>query len=187
MVDTKQNIKECRLMSAMAEGDRLAFEAIYNQYAPLLMGLGMLILKDPPEVEDLLHDVFIEVWEKAGTYDPKRGTVRTWLCMRMRSRSIDRQKLHRRTRVNTLDKLKDSMPKVSQKVIESITDQEIHAALNHLPEKQQQILELAYFRGLTCKEISEHLSIPVGTVKSRLAKARVTLKMQLGSEGTCNE
>ena len=85
-------------MASVAAGDTQALATLYDSYAPLLLGLGMKILQDRAEVEDLLHDVFVEVWQKAGSYEPARGTVRTWLCLRMRSRALDRTKLSRRTR-----------------------------------------------------------------------------------------
>src|SRR5437879_1266503 len=80
------------LIQGAAAGDRQCLAALYDRYAPALLAIGRRILGDRREAEDLLHDVFLEVWRQAGDYDEARGTVRAWLLMRMRSRALDRRK-----------------------------------------------------------------------------------------------
>src|ERR1043165_9556433 len=86
------------LVTAMAAGDRGALATLYERHAPLLLGLALKIVRERREAEDLLHDVFLEAWRSAKDFDPKRGRVRTWLAIRMRSRALDLQKSARVSR-----------------------------------------------------------------------------------------
>src|SRR5256885_13502681 len=86
------------LVAAMAAGDRAALASLYERHASLLLGLALKIVRERREAEDLLHDVFLEAWRSAKDFDPKRGRVRTWLAIRMRSRALDLQKSARVSR-----------------------------------------------------------------------------------------
>src|ERR1051325_6352773 len=86
------------LVAAMAAGDRAALATLYERHASLLLGLALRIVRERREAEDLLHDVFLEAWRAAKDFDPKRGKVRTWLAVRMRSRALDHQKSARVSR-----------------------------------------------------------------------------------------
>src|ERR1044072_2268160 len=86
------------LVAAMAAGDRAALATLYERHSPLLLGLALRIVRERREAEDLLHDVFLEAWRTAKDFDPKRGRVRTWLAIRMRSRALDLQKSARVSR-----------------------------------------------------------------------------------------
>ena len=159
---------DAELVAAMARGDRDAMAALYERHSGVLLGLAMRIVKNRREAEDLLHDVFLEVWRSAKDFDPKRGRVRTWLAIRMRSRALDLQKSARVSRNAGdagLDVLVDDGDHAS-----SLGDHaRVRAALVELGPDQRRVLELAYFEGLSCSEIAERVAIPVGTVKSRIA------------------
>src|SRR5262252_10544872 len=86
------------LVAAMAAGDRAALATLYERHGSLLLGLALRIIREKREAEDLLHDVFLEAWRSAKDFDPKRGRVRTWLAIRMRSRALDLQKSARVSR-----------------------------------------------------------------------------------------
>ena len=167
------------LMTAMANGDRAALAALYDRHAPTLLALGLRIVKHRGEAEDLLHDVFLEAWRNAKSYDLNRGRVRTWLVIRMRSRALDVLKSARVSR-RTDDE------RVAERVIgdddpsASPDQRRVRAALAEVPPDQRAILELAYFEGLSCSDIATRLTIPIGTVKSRLAAALTKLRNTLG-------
>jgi len=190
MGDQPETSDELELVAAVSAGSTDALATLYDRYSKTLMSLGMRVLKDVAEVEDLLHDVFVEVWEKAGSYDPARGSVRTWLCLRMRSRALDRCKLARRRRVDQLDD-PDSLVKgqgsaiLAESAPEVLGRDKLHEAINDLPDPQQMVISLAYFQGLSCSEIAANLDVPIGTVKSRLAGAKRGLQRAMGesSEG----
>jgi RNA polymerase sigma-70 factor (ECF subfamily) len=167
------------LMTAMANGDRAALAALYDRHAPTLLALGLRIVKHRGEAEDLLHDVFLEAWRNAKSYDLNRGRVRTWLVIRMRSRALDVLKSARVSR-RTDDE------RVAERVVgdddpsASPDQRRVRAALSEIPPEQRTILELAYFEGLSCSDIATRLTIPIGTVKSRLAAALSKLRNTLG-------
>src|SRR5678815_2296266 len=154
------------LVAAMAAGDRAALATLYERHASLLLGLALRIVGERREAEDLLHDVFLEAWRSAKDFDPKRGRVRTWLAIRMRSRALDLQKSARVSR-NAGDAGLDAV--VDDKENATPDHARVRAALADLGPDQRRVLELAYFEGLSCSEISERVAIPIGTVKSRLA------------------
>src|SRR5688572_4649554 len=165
------------LVLAMARGDQTALAELYDRYAFLLLGIAIRIVKDRREAEDLLHDVFLEVWRSAKDFDPKRGRVRTWLTIRMRSRALDLQKSARVSR-NAGDSGLDLLVDESEGV--SPDHARVRSALAELGPDQRRVLELAYFEGLSCTEIAARVEIPVGTVKSRIAAGLERLRGQLG-------
>jgi RNA polymerase sigma-70 factor (ECF subfamily) len=169
---------DAELVAAAAEGERLALAALYDRYAPLLLALANRLLRHQREAEDLLHDVFLEVWRQAGDYDPSRGSVRAWLVMRLRSRALDRLKSVRHTRVVSLEST--TLPEEPQAPPVEQTfghDQAmVRDALLELPADQRVVLELAYFEGLSLSEIATRLEVPIGTIKSRLARALTRLR-----------
>jgi len=154
------------LVAATAAGDQRAMAALYARHSALLLGLALRIVRDKREAEDLLHDVFLEAWRSAKDFDPRRGRVRTWLAIRMRSRALDLQKSARVSRNagdGGLDLVVDDTGGVNP------DHGRIRSALAALGPDQRRVLELAYFEGLSCSEIAERVAIPVGTVKSRIA------------------
>lgn len=165
------------LVRAMAAGNQNALAELYERHADLMLGLALRIVRNRREAEDLLHDVFLEAWRAAKDFDPNRGRVRTWLAIRMRSRALDLQKSARVSRNagdSGLDRLEDQEARTSP------DHGKVRAALGGLPADQRQAIELAYFEGLSCSEISERISVPIGTVKSRLAAAMSKLRTTLG-------
>ena len=168
------------LVAAMAAGDRAALATLYERHGSLLLGLALRIVRDKREAEDLLHDVFLEAWRTAKDFDPKRGRVRTWLAIRMRSRALDLQKSARVSR-NTGDGGLELL--VDEADAASPDHGRVRRALADLGSDQRRVLELAYFEGLSCTEIAERVAIPVGTVKSRIAAGMDRLRSGLVSAG----
>jgi RNA polymerase sigma-70 factor (ECF subfamily) len=157
---------DAELVAGVARGDRGALASLYDRHSGILLGLALRIVRDRREAEDLLHDVFLEAWRSAKAFDPKRGRVRTWLAIRMRSRALDLQKSARVSR-NAGDAGLDLLVDNSENA--SPDHARVRAALGALGPDQRRVLELAYFEGLSCTEIAARVSIPVGTVKSRIA------------------
>lgn len=167
------------LIQAMAAGDREALAALYDRHAPTLLALALRILRNRGEAEDLLHDVFLEVWRAARDYDVTRGRVRTWLVIRMRSRALDVVKSARMAR-------RSDDAAVAERVVgdddpSASPDQaRVRRALAEIGVEQRTVLELAYFDGLSCSDIAAKLGVPIGTVKSRLAAGLAKLRATLG-------
>src|SRR5258707_14658639 len=161
----------------MAGGDRAALAKLYSRHAGVLLGLAIRIVRERREAEDLLHDVFLEAWRCAKDFDPKRGRVRTWLAIRMRSRALDHQKSARVSR-NAGDGGLELVPDDRERTTPDHT--RVRAALAELVADQRRVLALSYFEGLSCSEIAARISIPIGTVKSRLAAAMQKLREHMG-------
>lgn len=169
---------EPQLICAMAEGDTDALAKLYDLYAALLLGLAQRILHSRTDAEDLVHDVFLQVWQQARTYDPARGSVRRWLIMRLRSRALDRLKSvgHARSvslQTGGIDEAR--LPHIAEPTTELGGLAMQHAVLA-LPVADQQLLELAYFQGHSLPEVASTLAIPLGTVKSRLRRLLLKLR-----------
>jgi RNA polymerase sigma-70 factor (ECF subfamily) len=171
------------LLEAIAEGHTAAFGQLYDRHADALMAVGLKVLRDREDAEDVIHDVCLEVWERASSYDPDRASVRTWLLVKMRSRCIDRLRRQGRRPSARVDELVgDAEPRHEPQNDLAADRDVIRQALRQLPERLRTVLLLLYFRGMTCTEIADEVAIPVGTVKSRLYAARQKLQDVLGPD-----
>lgn len=172
------------LMASIAGGERAALAQLYDRYAAVMLAVAFRLLGQRRDAEDLLHDVFLEVWKKASTYDPERASVRTWLLMRLRSRALDRLKSAHVTRVVPMGSYEETQPGVDQRTDPSagVERSWVRRAVGSLPPQQRAVLELAYFQGLSSTEIAAQLQIPVGTVKSRTAAGMRSLRGALRGE-----
>ena len=175
--DDARDVDDAALVAAMARGDRKALAALYERHAQVLLGLALRIVRERREAEDLLHNVLLEAWHAAAEFDPQRGRVRTWLAIRMRSRALDLRKSARVARNAGAAGL-DVVP--DDREVASPDHARVRASLACLTSDQKRAVELAYFEGLSCSEIAARLSIPIGTVKSRLAAGLARLREQLG-------
>jgi RNA polymerase sigma-70 factor (ECF subfamily) len=169
------------LIRAMAAGDRDAFARFYDRYAPLVFPLVLRIVRDRADAADVLQDTFWEAWRGAAAYDPARGTPEAWIVMRARARAIDRVRAMRRreeTFVAPVDESRASVPgSFGGDAAASAEDRQLVAtALALLPQSQREVIELAYFAGLTQTEIAERLEQPLGTVKTRIRMALARLR-----------
>lgn len=175
------NAGDAALVLAIARGDRESLAKLYDRYAGILMAVGQRILHERREAEDLLHDVFLEVWRQAADYDAERGSVRAWLLLRMRSRALDRRKSAGYARVVSLEERREDPRGGGEDPLLSPDREAVRRALADLPSDQRQVLELGYFEGLSSSEIAERIDTPVGTVKSRVAAALAKLRLVMQS------
>lgn len=178
---------DARDVGRAARGEREGLAALYDRHAGVMLAIGLRILRAEREAEDLLHDVFVEVWHHVGDYDPRRGTVRTWLLLRMRSRCLDRVRSAGYARSESLDSREArGLPGLDgasdhHLAVEAAPDRAlVCAALRALPDPLREVLELGYFQGLSSSEMAEVLGIPSGTVKSRVRVALERLRDALG-------
>lgn len=170
------SMEDAALVAAAARGDEAAFGALYDRYAGLMLGVAIKIVRHRGEAEDVLHDVFMEAWRRMGDYDPSRASVRTWLLVRLRSRCLDRVRSVAWSRTEGLDDQRETSGRVSPAPETRQAAEHLRGAVGELPAEQQQVLILAYFRGLSSTEIGRELGIPTGTVKSRAAAALRALR-----------
>jgi len=171
------------IVVAVARGNRTAMAALYDRFAPLMLAMAMRIVGNRVQAEDLLHDVLLEAWHRAGEYDPERGSVRAWLVTRLRSRALDeRMGAARRAELvrSKLPALDDATCQASD--LTAMDGDHVRREVAGLPAELGKVIDLAYFEGLSAAEISVRLAIPCGTVKSRLARAMVLLRHHFLSE-----
>ncbi len=187
-VDPAQREKDTGLLRQVAAGDKAAFAELYDRLSRPLYTVVFRILNDGSEAEDIVHDVFISVWSKAGEFEATRGSAFAWIVTLARNRAIDR--LRSRKRRNEL--LDRSAPidlgynEGGNQEADSAADlwlKEKSAAVRHavadLASEQRAALELAFFGGLTQQEIAEKLKQPLGTVKARIRRGLLKLRDSL--------
>jgi RNA polymerase sigma-70 factor (ECF subfamily) len=171
------------LVARMARGDRSAVADLYERHAGRLLALAQSMLRSRQEAEDLIHDVFLEAWRRSSDYSVERGSVRSWLLLRTRSRCLDRIKSGRRATLSESPEEHAALPLVSDHADGADQDR-LHQILSQMPEPQQQVILLGYFEGLSTAEIAVRLGIPAGTVKSRTRAALSSLRTVLvGKDG----
>ena len=178
-------ISDVELLHAVARGDEVALARLYDAYRVILFGLLVRILNSREEAEDILQDVFIQVWRRAKDFDEQRGKPFTWLVTLTRSRAIDRLRLLG-ARQRLMDSAAQNTPnEASDAVTDTLHSEQkeiIGRALAALPEDQSYTLKLAYFEGLTQSEIATKLGTPLGTVKTRMRSGMIKLRELLGEQ-----
>jgi RNA polymerase sigma-70 factor, ECF subfamily len=181
-VEPQQNTSDEELVHRIAAADRRALALLYDRHAPHLLALAQRMLGRSSEAEDLLHDVYMEVWRRAHTYSAERGTVRAWLTVRLRSRALDRRRRDRLARPGAEDarQIAERTPS-GEEVTPFVDHAAVQRAVADLPAEQRVVLELFYFDGLSLPEIGERLTVPVGTVKSRASRALTRLRSVLSA------
>ena len=175
------------LLRRLGAGDLTALDPLYARYAGMLFPLALRILRDRAEAEDLVHDAFVVVASRAHQYVRERGTVAAWMITLVRNLTIDRTR--RRDRRGALARdvvsFEPTEPVASPETLAS--DRSAHGkvvrALASLPDVQRATLTAAFFDGLTYPEIAEKECVPIGTVKSRAARAIASLRTALAREG----
>lgn len=181
MLDRKAaDESQADLLRRIAAQDRQALAELYDELAGLLFAASLRIVGDPSEAEEVMQDVFVQIWERAETFDPALGTPTSWATRIARNRSIDRLRSRQR-RARALDELENL---VAAELSESPAREElsrdeqsaVRSALNGLPTDQRQSIELAFFGGLSHGEIAELLKQPLGTVKARIRRGMLKLK-----------
>ena len=174
------------LLSAIAARDEVALAQLYDRYRAILFGLLMRILNNREEAEDVLQEVFLQVWRKAEDFDENRGRPFTWLVTLARSRGIDRLRtLAARERVAEAG-AREPSEEISDAVIDVFKSEQrglVSDALAKLPDEQKRPIMLAYFEGLTQSEIATNLGAPLGTVKTRMRTGMIRLRELLAGQG----
>ncbi|MEN9223372.1 MAG: sigma-70 family RNA polymerase sigma factor [Thermostichus sp. BF3_bins_97] len=164
--------EEIQLLVKIAQQDQTALSELYDRYARILLGLAYRLVGSLEEAEEVVLDVFNQVWRIAARYDPSRGRVDVWLFMLTRSRALDRLRaLQRAAKAIPASQVALSLNSGSPEPEENLQLSErrelIQTALEQIPPEQRQVLELAYFGGLTQSEIARQTGIPLGTIKKR--------------------
>lgn len=152
------------LLARAAAGDERAVDQLYDLYGPAIYGFGLRRLNDDELAQELVQRVMTRLWQLADRYDSSRGSVRTWVFMIARSSLVDLLRRHRRAA--PVVELRDHVDDVDE--LEALVRAEaVRVALDRLSPEHRQVLDLAYFGGLSQTEVAARLGLPLGTVKSR--------------------
>lgn len=161
------------LLAQVAQGSEEALVALHRRYVHLVFSVTLHILRDPMAAEEVLQDVFIRLWRHPRAYNPDRGRLSSWLLTVARHAAIDRLRQDGRQPSSLSNpRKKDPHPAPEQTVPTADPPPELRhdlrMALGHLPLDQRTVIELAYFGGMSQQEVSDHLRLPLGTVKTRM-------------------
>lgn len=182
---------DARAMARIVAGDEAALAELYDRHAPFVFGVALKIVKNEVEAEDVVHDAFVAIATRADQFRPERGSVAAWLVTAVRNLALDRSRRRARRAQITDDEL-------SHEPVDPVPDPEsiawierrraaVLAALALVSDAQRRTLETAFFEGLSYPEIAEREGVPLGTVKSRAARALAALRAALEGELTTED
>ncbi len=175
--ESERPLNDASLIRRIADGDDTALAILYDRYAGIVYSVAVRILNDVGAAEEILQDIFHQLWRTASNFDSARGTLPGWLLVTARNRAIDRL---RRRRPGDGGTIQENLIPFSFNLESSVAQNElmarIKAVVAEMPGPQRQALELAYFEGLTHSEIAQRTGEPLGTIKTRLRTGLQTLK-----------
>lgn len=168
------------LLARVARGDQSAFAALYDRYGASTFGFALKICNNRALAEDVVQEAFLSIWQRAGRFDPERGTVSAYLFAAVHNKAVDavRHESSLRRREEGVGDLPTETP--ADEVVEAawlgVRRTEVRSAVARLSPVQREALELAYFEGLTYSEVADKLGIPLGTAKTRLRDGMIRLR-----------
>lgn len=178
-----------RLLRLAGLGDQAAFGELYDSISGLVHGIVLKVVRDPSQTEEVVQEVFVEIWRLAPRYDAERGTVIGWAATIAHRRAVDRVRSEQSTRVRNereMSKVTIEHDSVSDEVVENDHSQferrRVRKALDKLTDMQRQAVELAYFGGHTYREVAVLLDTPEGTIKTRIRDGMIRLRDELGAD-----
>jgi RNA polymerase sigma-70 factor (ECF subfamily) len=185
-MDSLTELDDASLVSRIAQGDQSALSVLYDRYARILYSTVMKSLSSNEESEEVVLDVFSQVWRIAGRYDPQKARVDTWLFMMTRSRMLDCLRKRQRNAPSNDVLMNLTEIQSGQSSVDPIEDavvaerrEQVLSALAVLPKEQREVLELAYYQGLSQSEIASQTGLALGTIKTRTRLGLTKLKAAL--------
>jgi RNA polymerase sigma-70 factor (ECF subfamily) len=179
---------DARLMAALLRQESAAADALYARYAPRIYGLGLVLLKDRADAEDLVQDTFLKVWRTGSAFDPRRGSLDGWILLIARSLAIDllRRRTVERKRLSSLSSVTDVTVELGPEWHTEQRDliEHVLKSMRRLPPRQRSAVALAYLGERSSAQVAKSQGIPLGTVKNRIRAGIATLRRTLGEEGS---
>lgn len=171
------------LLRRVAAGDEASFAELYDLIAPAVYGTVKRVVRNPAQVDEVTQEVFVDVWRTAARFDPAQGAALTWVMTIAHRRAVDRVRAEesQQRRVERLQAVAaDGGPAVADEVLDDLDRARVGHALTGLTQLQRESVELAFYGGYTHAEISTMLSLPLGTVKTRIRDGLIRLRDGLG-------
>jgi RNA polymerase sigma-70 factor (ECF subfamily) len=170
--------QDAKLLDRVRRGDEQAMGTLYDRYSKIVYSVSLRVLRDPASAEDVLQDVFLGLWRRPETFVAARGSLGGWLAVVARNRSID--SLRRKRPSEQLEEISlASSFDLADEAQRNVMMQKARAAAQSLPFEQRKTLQMAFFDGLTHSEIAEITGDPLGTVKTRIRSALLSLRKEL--------
>lgn len=177
---TQQLATDAEIVSQLLGRDREGFVRLYNQYSGLVYGVALRILRNAVAAEDVVQDVFLQLWRNPGSFDPSRGRLAPWLAVITRHKAVDSLRKRKFEAAPAESSARQSV--AGEAPQPSYDDAELAKRLmGQLPAEQRQVLELAYLDGMTHVEIADRLGQPLGTIKSRIRLGLLFLRKELAA------
>jgi RNA polymerase sigma-70 factor (ECF subfamily) len=180
--EPEQRVSDGELLGRIADGDTAAFDTLYRRYARPVLGLALRMLRDRSRAEDAVQETFAAIWRSARSYRPDRGAGAPWLYAVARNAIVDRARARRETTFADPPESAADAPGPMERTESSWISWRMHRAVEDLPENEREVLELAYWGGLSQSEVADFLGIPLGTVKTRTRSALARLADVLDGE-----
>ena len=173
--ETATGSEDTALLSRVGQGDESAMETVFRRYSSAVYSVALRILHDSGQAEDVMQEIFLQLWRKPAAFVQGRGPLGAWLVVVTRNRAIDL--LRRRKLTDSVDDVVLASPiNVADDAERNAMMEKVRAVLVNLPQEQRKSLELAYFEGLSHTEIASRTGDPLGTVKTRIRQALITLR-----------
>jgi len=173
--DTNVTVSDLALVTAIRAGDQSAMAALYDRFSSVIYAIALRVLQDTGAAEDVVQDIFMQLWRNPGAFDASRGNMGAWLAVIARNRAIDR--LRRRHPQDDIEDVVVSVePDLASEAERSRSMDKVRAVLEGMSAPQRSALELAYFEGLSHSEIAEKTGEPLGTVKTRIRAGLISLR-----------
>ena len=171
---------DMRLVARMRTGDQQALAELYDRYSSVVYGVALRILQDTGAAEDLLQEVFLQLWRRPDAFDSSRGSLRAWLAVITRHRSIDRLR-KRRPETDIADCVIAGGSDPRDETERTLVIEKVRAAMNEMSADQRTAIDMAFFQGLTHTEIAEKTGEPLGTIKTRIRSGLQFLRARFAS------
>lgn len=173
----KHFINEAELVSLLKANNEDAFEYLYDKYSGALFNVVIKVVKDEDTASDVLQDTFLKIWKAIQTYNPAKGTLFTWMLNIARNRAIDYYRASIKSPVLvTIDAMNEDVSLYAYSTLPIFELEDVHQLVKQLQPEKSRLIDLVYIQGYTHEEVSKMLSIPLGTVKSRIRKTLEQLK-----------
>ncbi len=170
--------QDAQLLDRVRRGDEQSMATLYDRFSKVVYSVALRVLRDPAAAEDVLQDVFLGLWRRPETFVSARGSLGGWLAVVARNRAIDT--LRRKRPSEQVEEVYLASPfNLADEAERNTLMQRVRAIIMHLPLEQKKTLEMAYFDGLTHTEIAEITGDPLGTVKTRIRTALLTLRKEM--------
>lgn len=173
--DVKENSSDARLILSVRSGDQQAMGELFDRYSSLVYSVALRVLGDTGAAEDILQEVFMQLWRKPAVFDSARGSLAAWLAVIARNRAIDAIR-KRKPETDIEDVIVSVEPDFAGEAERNRAAEHIRRKLSEMPEPQRSALEMAFFEGLTHSEIATKTGTPLGTIKTRIRTALISLR-----------